>query len=390
MSNQGSLFIVWNVLRNTKRRSSTHHQIVLGISCFDIISSVANLLGTIPLPERSGTPGALGNADSCTALGFFAQLGQTACYFNLTLSLYSWVVICLKWTETRLRRIRYRVYAAVVFISLVLSFAGLPYYEFGFHYCHVVPPPVAATWLPSVIFFVTPLSIVLAGTTVSTLLVLMEVRRREKASLRFRSRHRFGDDQMHLTARVFWKSVWYLAGFYLVYPILFATFFIDLTSNTFWLYYLSSAFGPSQGFWNFCVYVYTHRRSDLRTGSTAFTPSDRNSSTPTERRSSLGGESNRTRRKRNSTSTIEEVVSADASLSNSGLGDQEGGSKHEGDGSKLGTRQEDILAVPMALTDQSDGDTNDLESDSQILEDCDDDECNAYSTHYHSTRPMFG
>ena len=216
------------------------------------------------------------------------------------------------------------MYGTVTLISLVLALAGLRYYEFGFHVCQVLPPPIAASWYPAIFFFIVPLSIVLAGTTLSTIAVLLEVRRREKAAMRFRSSRYLGDNQMHLTAKVFWKSVWYLSGFYLTYPIFFATFFVDITDKTIALFFLSSALNPSQGFWNFCVYAYTHRSSDRKRRS-EFGSTDRLSSLVFRRRrsslmvenngrnrvltSSVGEDSNS--RNRVSTSTIEEVASPD-------------------------------------------------------------------------------
>ena len=278
---QGSLFIVWELLRDSKKLAATHHQLVVGISFFDIISSVANLFGPIPLPQYSGTAGAVGSRDTCLALGFFTQLGQTASYFNFGLSLYFWLVISYGWRESTFQRIRYPVYGAVTLIGLVPAFAGLRYYEFGFHLCQVMPPPIAASWYPAIFFFIVPLSIVLAGTTLSTIAVLLEVRRREKAAMRFRADSHLGDSQMRLTAKVFWKSVWYLSGFYITYPILFTAYLVDITDKTIALYFLSSALSPSQGFWNFCVYAYTYRRFDKKRsrGSSASAQSHEGSST---------------------------------------------------------------------------------------------------------------
>ena len=383
---QGSLFIVWDVSRDSKKLSVTHHQLVVGVSFFDIISSVANLFGPVPLPQYSGTPGAIGNRDTCLALGFFTQLGQTASYFNLGLSLYFWLVIRFGWQESTFLRIRYPVYGAVTLIGLVLALAGLRYYEFSFHVCQVMPPPIAASWYPGIFFFILPLSIVLAGTTVSTIAVLLEVRRREKAAMRFRSSRYLGDNRMRLTAKVFWKSVWYLSGFYITYPILFAMYFVDITDKTIALYFLSSALSPSQGFWNFCVYAYTYRRSEKK-GSRELGSTERFSPSVQSPRGSSIGDSNH--RKRVSTSSLEEAASSDDALSNLGPDEDQQGSRDVTFALDIG---EDLSADACIRGDQQSiylEETRDFELD---CEDCDGEGyagCNEYSAHYHTHGPRF-
>ena len=370
---QGSLFIVWDVLRDSKKLAATHHQLVLGVSFFDIISSVANLFGPVPLPQYSGTPGAVGNTETCLALGFFIQLGQTTSYFNLGLSLYFWLVICCGWRESTFRQIRYPVYGAVTLIGLVLAFAGLHYYEFGFHICQVMPPPIAASWYPAIFFFIVPLSIVLAGTTLSTIAVLLEVRRREKAAMRFRSSRYLGDSQMGLTAKVFWKSVCYLWGFYITYPILFATYFVDITDKTIALFFLSSALSPSQGFWNFCVYAYTYRRSDKKQ-SREFGSTDRfSTAVQSPRRSSTGD------RKRVSAASLEEAASSDDALFNLGPDEDQEGSRDLTIALDIGEDHSGDCAADVCVG----GDKQSI-----YLEDCDAG-CNEYSAHYHAHGPRF-
>jgi len=91
----GSLFIVVNVLRTERRRHgssllstfgklSVYHALMLCMSVFDICSSIAFALGSLVIPKENeyGEPvtpqkPVLGNEGTCTAQGFFLQLGYT-------------------------------------------------------------------------------------------------------------------------------------------------------------------------------------------------------------------------------------------------------------------------------------------------------------------------
>ena len=253
----GSLFILQDVLLEPRRRVRTYYQLLLGISIFDLVGSIAHLIGPLALPSYSGVEEAIGNDATCTAQGFFVHLGQTSMYFNLALAVYFWLMICRNWKEKLFRRIRFPIYLVILVVGVALSFAGIPFYEYGINQCLIYPPPIAATWYPAVFFVVLPLAIVLIGATIPTLLVLLEVRAREKASLRYQTNQR----SFYWTRRVFWKSFWYLSAFYATYPILITTYFADVRPSTYWLILTSSAISPSQGFWNFCIYyAYRGRR----------------------------------------------------------------------------------------------------------------------------------
>ena len=85
LSTMGSLYIMTSIWSGT--RSSTlqvKDQFLLGMSLFDLISSVASAFSSLAIPEflESGEPtgiyGAKGNEATCTAQGFFIVLGTTS------------------------------------------------------------------------------------------------------------------------------------------------------------------------------------------------------------------------------------------------------------------------------------------------------------------------
>ena len=193
---------------------------------------------------------------TCKVAAFFVQLSITSAYFNLGLAVYFWLVICHNKTEEFFARFRMKFYVVVSCVGLSHALGGIPYYTFGVNTCHIFPPPIAKTWYPAIVFLMVPVFIVLAGTTVFTVLVLMEVHRRERASVRYRSEQK---KNYYWTRRVFWKSLLYLGAFYPTHPALIVAFFVDINARTAWLMLLVSALTPSQGFWNFVVY-YTYNR----------------------------------------------------------------------------------------------------------------------------------
>lgn len=81
----GSICIIKHIFTSPKRlvRTSTFHRILLGLSTVDLTTSFNVFLGTWPIPVD--TPGvylASGNAGTCTAQGFWIQLGVGAPLYN--------------------------------------------------------------------------------------------------------------------------------------------------------------------------------------------------------------------------------------------------------------------------------------------------------------------
>jgi len=90
----GSLLIIWDIMSSKQRKRAIYSQLVLGMSIFDLIGSIAWGLSTLPIPKynRFGmeTPiyGAMGNEATCTAQGFAVQLNFTSMFYNISLSTY--------------------------------------------------------------------------------------------------------------------------------------------------------------------------------------------------------------------------------------------------------------------------------------------------------------
>eukprot|EP00956_Cyclotella_meneghiniana_P046042 scaffold396303_cov63-Cyclotella_meneghiniana.AAC.1 len=92
LSIMGSLFIIFNILRSG-RRKELYMQIMIFMSMFDIIGSAAYSFTTLPTPTDDYLYGSQGNDATCTAQGFFIQVGTVAAYMNVSLSFYYYLAI---------------------------------------------------------------------------------------------------------------------------------------------------------------------------------------------------------------------------------------------------------------------------------------------------------
>jgi len=117
----GSSLIVNIILKDWKRKlSGAYHRILLMFSIYDIISSFAMALSTLPSPV--GTPGvwgAIGNTGTCTAQGFFLQTGAAVLYITMLLMLYYVLTVRYNMSEINFRK-RIELYAHIIIISLSL------------------------------------------------------------------------------------------------------------------------------------------------------------------------------------------------------------------------------------------------------------------------------
>ena len=228
------------------------------MSVFDIVSSIAWALTSVPIPEYSpygfptGIYGARGTDQTCTAQGFFVQLGVTGALYNLSLSCYYTLAIALGWTETKLRRVRIFLHLPAV-IGLALALAGIPYYAQAIWGCYLQPPPIADAFHVSV-FFMLPIASVVAIATINMLIVTLAVRRNLRRSRKWRRGG--GNKSQDLETQVLWQAAFYLSAFYVSYPLLIATNTREATvSSQYWLYLTAITLAPLQGFSNFLVYV---------------------------------------------------------------------------------------------------------------------------------------
>jgi len=251
----GSSFIIYDVWKKSKQqKGTTQHHLLLAMSCVDVLSSTAWVLSTIPIPAKypNGQPtiyyGARGNKATCKAQGFFIQLGFASPFCNLSLAVYYMLVVLFDWSEDRIKKHRRFIIGTPLFVGLVLACAGIPFYDVSATMCYVTQH--------APVFITVPISIVIFFATLITLAIYVKVYHTSSRALRWNA----GSHVQSLPRRVFWQSFWYLACFYVSWPILLVIVSLptgDLHSG---FGFLCSAMfvAPLQGFLN-AVYYFRQR-----------------------------------------------------------------------------------------------------------------------------------
>ena len=113
-------------------------QILFTISVFDIIGSLAMAFTTLPTPETDYIFGSKGNEATCSAQGFFIQMGTIACLLGSSLAFYYNLTIKQGWSETKLKRKQIVYYLLIPPIITGFAFAGaaIPYYDNVLVWCN--------------------------------------------------------------------------------------------------------------------------------------------------------------------------------------------------------------------------------------------------------------
>ena len=250
-----SLSLLIYILSDAKRRSSTYHQIIMGISSFDVLSSIFFVLADIPQPDYTLTKTGLEEVDTsfCTAQGFFLQLGFTSMFFNVSLTLFYMLTIAQGWTEGKVRRARVYFLTIPFSLGLILACAGIPFYDGTGLICHL--PPIFMTEvfggssLAVILIAIVPICCAITAITAMQGRIFWYVRKSEQKMLRWRfsarklavndnnvaagsnanSSGNSSKTNLSMTKReqkVFWQSVFYVGSFYITWPIVLASFLL--------------------------------------------------------------------------------------------------------------------------------------------------------------------
>lgn len=195
--------------------------------------------------------GAISNIHSLTS-GWLFQVGITSVYYNVALCLYFLFVVKYNWREQKFRNVIRWVHLGVLLVGLSMSMAVIPFVTADWRWCYLNKPPYYESWLPGVFFFILPIGICMLGMTVIMAFFVRYVHKVEsKGKMRRFSESR--PNRRSLANRTFWQSLYFLAVFYIVWPIQFVAFIIPLVEGNYWVYFLAALLGPLQGFLNALV-----------------------------------------------------------------------------------------------------------------------------------------
>ena len=114
-------------------RLSCYHRLMLGVSAADISASFWHGMSTWPVPAASAMGvWAAGSETTCRLQGFFTQNSLISSFYNASLSVYFYLVICRGWNETALQRIEWPVLHGIPLAAGALtSVLGLALHAYG-------------------------------------------------------------------------------------------------------------------------------------------------------------------------------------------------------------------------------------------------------------------
>ena len=246
---QGSTLIIATIVRTKDKRFTTYRQLVLGISVFDLVSSMAYMLVGVMAPYEAGFYLSRGNTTTCRVQGFLIQLGQTASmFYNLCLSV--WFKKIILWGH-----------ALVVMGSFAFGVGALPFIKPQFGVCGILPPLTASQWEVS-LFYTAPVSVVLFTLTVSTVAICWHVNTLYRRAQKWRfgnnnKRNNNNKKSLAITREVFWQSFWYVLAFYVTLPLMLLSFYVPFQfPRDFWIFVVTAIFAPLQGSMNALVYFH--------------------------------------------------------------------------------------------------------------------------------------
>ena len=249
-----------------------YHQLVAGMSLFDLIGSIAWGLSTIPQPYRyngddnelSYIYGAKGNETTCKMQGFILQLGLTATNYFVSLTAYYLLSIRFRYSESRLQKYKWAFHIPPLTVGLFTSISALPYYRDLFLVCHIPPPYLKGGEMNDILLLcILPIAIAIVLSMISMCFTYTHVRKTDVASNRWRlgggsigRTNSANPSTGRMTNAVFWQFSLYVVSFMLTWPVYFAAMLIITRFNMapygYWV--VLAILTPLQGCWNAIVY----------------------------------------------------------------------------------------------------------------------------------------
>lgn len=126
LSIAGSSTIIYLTTHKTQK-SNVYTRLLLGMSVMDCLYTSAWLLQPFLLPESGGRVWAVGNDQTCQAMGFFSQLGTSTTLYTAALALYFWMTIVFQVRRETFRdnrRIEVIMHAVPILYPLTTAAVG--------------------------------------------------------------------------------------------------------------------------------------------------------------------------------------------------------------------------------------------------------------------------
>lgn len=115
---------MYDCLSGNEWRSNVFYQLMIQLSFFDAIGSIAYMLTSLPIPSEYYYYGSKGNDATCTTQGFFIQVGTISCFTNVSLAIYYFLVIKKGLTDTGVQKIKWYLLLCPIVVGMAFAFAG--------------------------------------------------------------------------------------------------------------------------------------------------------------------------------------------------------------------------------------------------------------------------
>ena len=273
MSILGSLFVMYEVLKNPKKRKMAYHLQMLALSIADFLFSVSFFVGNWPAPDSGW----------CIARGFIDLLGGIPeAMFNAGVCVYYLFFVYFGWGEEKILRYQRVLIIFPIILGLIISILPLAQGMINPHPvrgdCWVYPTPAGCSGsectpdehyyhLYRFVLVIIPLWISFCVGVISMCFVYTKVSKDEREEvggqaptgwLWFVQREEGQDTSRTMRSRrMARQAFWYLLNFFMTYVGSTAFLIIEAFGGTpsFGLWCFTNIFLPWQGFWNAIIYT---------------------------------------------------------------------------------------------------------------------------------------
>lgn len=278
----GSSLIIYIIARGgVQQLSRLRNRLLLGMSIMDIFSSAANGLSVIPTPQVTACSFGSGNLSTCSAQGFFVQLGLAVPGYNAMLSINYLMAIRYGVDPTTLAG-KYEIcmHAYAIILPLTTATIGVAYNMFfneerlcwfGDVCQSLGNCPDGNIWGRGYVLVVITAVFTYVNSTAAILCMILIYWTLRKINTSMQ-RHAFRPQGVAVRDRepshtefaaneCFKQALLYFAAYMLTY--IWGLIYILLSIigdptgilNQAWYQYMQGTFQPLQGFWNFFAYV---------------------------------------------------------------------------------------------------------------------------------------
>lgn len=269
----GSFTIIYIILSAGWRRlSHVHCRLLLGMSIIDVLNSAAMSLSFIPAPRTISCSLGYGTIATCTAQGFFMQLGLAVPGYTAMLSIYYLAIIGYNIPQESIaKKFEPFMHTIALLPMLIAAIVGASKRVFSSRsgHCWVQEPDMCADnrcegwngfgdgrWL----VIVSMVWIVLSTNVIIFCMfsIYCKIRKRARATRRLMSEPVQGDLMIDTMAKESFKqALLYVVAFTLTYMWTGIDLIIPIDNNGIngAIHILNALFLPLQGFWNFIIFI---------------------------------------------------------------------------------------------------------------------------------------